>query len=75
MNWHKLENKKPIASQSGDWDGLKSDKVLVATRFRKIYIATLYEGTLDGSKFSQFYDETDGEIDYVIFWTELDLPF
>jgi len=75
MVWYKIENKKPIATESGDWDGLKSDKILVATRNRKIHIAEMYQGTLDGSEFCEFYDDRDFQIENVVFWTELDSPF
>ena len=75
MIWYKIENKKPLAYQSGGWDGKKSDKVLVCTRSGKYYVAEMYEGILDGSEFSDFYDERDFEIDYVAFCTEIDSPF
>jgi len=75
MVWYKIENRKPIALESGCWDGLKSDKILVATRNRKIHIAEMYKGTLDGREFCQFYDDRDFEIENIIFWAELDIPF
>ena len=75
MLWYKIENKKPIASERGCWDGLKSDKILVATRSRKIHIAEMYEGILDGSEFRTFYDDRDFEIENVILWAEIDSPF
>ena len=55
MIWYKIEKKKPLATQSGCWDGLKSEKILVATRSGKIHIAEMYEGVLDGNKFCNFY--------------------
>jgi hypothetical protein len=75
MLWYKLENKKPIATESGDWDGLKSDKVLVATRMQTMHIATMYVGTMDGSQFMDFYDDRDFEIKHVTMWAEIDNPF
>ena len=75
MIWHKLENKTPIATESGCWDGLRSDKILVATRSRKIKIARMYEERVDGILFNNFYDDRDNEIDNVVYWTEIDEPF
>jgi hypothetical protein len=75
MNWYKLDNKKPIATERGCWDGLKSDKVLVATRGGKMHIAEMYEGFLDASDFCDFYDANDYEIKNVVYWTEIDSPF
>jgi hypothetical protein len=75
MIWHKLSDRKPIATQTGGWDGFKSAKVLVATRNEGIYVAEMYEGTQDGSKFCDFYDHNDFEIFDVVKWTEIDNPF
>lgn len=74
MIWHKLSEKKPIAFISGNFDGLKSEKVLVCTRSGRYYVAEMCEGILDGSKFCDFYDDRDFLIDYVLYWTEIDSP-
>lgn len=75
MIWYKIENRKPIATESGCWDGLKSSKILVATRSMTIHIVEMYEGILDGSEFCNFYDDRDFEIENVILWAEIDSPF
>lgn len=75
MIWYKLEKKQPIATEKGCWDGLKSDKMLVATRSGNIHVAVMYEGILDGSEFRCFYDDRDFEIEHVVFWTEIDSPY
>ena len=75
MVWYKIENKKPIASESGDWDGLRSNKILVCTMNKNIYIAVMYEGTLDGSVFCEFYDDKDFAIQNIVLWTEINTPF
>lgn len=72
MIWYKLENKKPLATESGCWDGLRSDMILVCIRSGKYYIAYMYEGILDGSEFCDFYSLDDFEIDNVLYWTEID---
>ncbi len=75
MIWYKLENKKPIAIEKGCWDGLRSDKMLVATGNNKIHIAVMYQGILDGCEFCDFYDDTDYKIENVVLWAEINYPF
>lgn len=74
MIWKDIKKEKPIAYKKGDWDGLKSDKVLVSTGFGKYQVAEMYEGILDGSKFCDFYDDRDFEIKGVKYWSEIDSP-
>ena len=71
MIWTIIEKRKPIATQSGDWCGLKSDPLLVADKDGKHHIAVMYEGILDGKEFSNFYDENDYEIENVTHWMEI----
>lgn len=75
MLWYKIKDRKPIATESGCWDGLKSGKILVATRNKTIHVAEMYEGILDGHEFCNFYDDRDFEIDNVVMWAEIDEPF
>jgi len=74
MNWNDIKKTMPVAYQSGDWDGLKSDKVLVCTIRRKYYVVEMYHGILDGEEFCDFYDG-DVEVKNVAFWAEIDAPF
>ncbi len=75
MIWNSFKNKKPIATQSGGWDGLRSDKILVCDINRNFYVAVMYAGILDGREFCDFYDDRDFEIENIVFWTEIDTPF
>jgi hypothetical protein len=75
MNWNNVKNKKPIAAESGDWDGLRSDKVLVCDKYGTYHIAVMYEGFLDGSDFCDFFDNHDFEVKDVVFWLEIKAPF
>ena len=70
--WNNIEKKQPLAYKSGDWDGKKSDKVLVYTLDKKYYVVEMYEGILDGNKFQEFYDGKDSIISNVALWSELD---
>ena len=69
MIWKKLIEETPIAIESGDWDGLKSEALIVADKDGKRRIAVMYEGTMDGSEFIYFQDEDSGYyIDNVVHW-------
>ena len=72
MIWIDVKKQKPIATESGPWDGLRSSKVLVCTYQRTYHIAVMYEGILDGNEFCDFYDDRDFEIENVEWWTEID---
>jgi uncharacterized protein (DUF952 family) len=70
MVWKKLSDETPIAVKSGNWDGLKSDTLLLATEDEKIHVGVMYEGCMDGSHFRNFYDEiSDYEIENVVYWS------
>lgn len=74
MVWYDVKKKKPLATESGCWDGLRSDKILVKTFSGRYYVAVMYEGILDGSEFCEFYDDRDFEIENVKWWAEIDSP-
>lgn len=75
MIWYKIEEQKPIAYQTGNWDGKKSDKILACTIGGQYHIVEMYEGILGGSEFCDFYDGNDFEIQNVKFWTEIYSPY
>ena len=75
MIWKDIKKEKPIATESGCWDGLRTERILVCTTGGIYHIARMYEGILDGSKFCDFYTEMDYELPNVAFWTEIDAPF
>ena len=66
MEYTKLSDEHtPICYESGRWDGLKSDLLLVSyieDYSVKYSVATAYSGFMDGSKFLNFYDDNDYEI-------------
>lgn len=70
MTWKKLNEETPIATESGNWDGLRSKPLLVADKNEKMHVVIMYEGFIDGSDFRNFYDEvSDFEVENVIYWT------
>lgn len=69
--WKDIEKEKPIATETGDWDGRKSGRILVIGESNIPEIGTMYEGIMDGNKFCDFYDDNDYEIKGVRLWTEI----
>lgn len=57
MEWKYPEkNEFPIAHETGDWDGKRSDEVLAVDDIGRKIVARLYEGKMDGSHFKDWYD-------------------
>lgn len=57
--WINPKEQTPLAWEEGNWDGKKSDNVLAITHYGRPFIARVYEGTLDGEKFLDWYDDDD----------------
>ena len=74
MLFNLLKDKKPIATESGCWDGLRTEKLIVKTFSGQYHIARMYAGVLDGSEFADFYDMNDFEISNVKWWAEIVSP-
>lgn len=66
MAWVKEGN--PICFESGNWDGKRSDLVLVETKQGRFYIARMYSGTMDGSTFNDWCDQNDAYLQDIIQW-------
>lgn len=61
-SWISVQDRLPLAYESGLWDGLRSDLVLTMNAKREVKLARLYRGVLDGSEFEDWYDEIDFEL-------------
>ena len=73
MEWIDINDQTPICYEEGDWDGLRSEFVLVISE--GIYkVARMYEGIMDGSKFAVFYTEDDFEVNSVTEWCVIRPP-
>lgn len=69
QEWISVDDELPLAYKSGEWDGLKSDEVMVKTKQGKHYIAVLYSGIMDGSQFNEFYESNcDFELNEITHW-------
>jgi hypothetical protein len=75
MEWIDINDQTPICYEEGEWDGLRSDFVLVYTvnklREEGYQVARMYEGTMDGSKFQAFYCINDYEVLHIVKWCEI----
>ena len=64
--WISVEDRLPNAYETGDWDGKKSDSVVVELANGKYEVAHLYSGFMDGSEFNDWYANDgftlDGEV-------------
>jgi len=61
----------PVCSESGDWDGKRSDFCLAIDRHEKQHVVRCYEGILDGREFADWYNEYNFEITTIIHWQPL----
>jgi hypothetical protein len=62
QRWIPIEEELPMCYQSGDWDGLKSDVVICKDKNWNVDLAHCYEVFLDGTKFYEWYDVDDFEL-------------
>ena len=62
MDWINTNEQKPLAYMTGMYDGKKSDEVIAEDENGKRYLATYYEGYLDGENFEDWYDNRDNYI-------------
>ena len=71
--WNKVSERKPNSFNSGNFDGLKSEKIFFADTLGNVYVGECYQGVLDGSEFCDFVDQYDDEIFDVVLWAEIPL--
>ena len=68
MKWNLLTESQPLATENGNWDGLRSEPVLVADYGGTFYIAVMYEGKMDGNEYRDFFSLDDYEISGITHW-------
>lgn len=69
MNWIYTKDKIPMAWESGEWEGKRSDEVIAEDKWGKKYIAVVYSGNMDGSSFDEWYDNNDFSVnEEIIRW-------
>lgn len=71
QDWKDVETEMPITYETGDWDGKRSDEVVVEDNNGKKHVARLYEGFMDGSAFSEWFENDDWAINEPVRWLSL----
>lgn len=70
FEWNNINKEKPLCTQTGDWDGKKSDEIIVRDFKGNHYLVFCYQGFIDGSDFCDFYtSQNDYQIEGVLFWS------
>ena len=69
--WYDVSESTPITYLTGDWDGKMSDKVLAVDNDGQFFICVVYEGVMNGSKFLDWFDQSDFELVNIIKWSYL----
>jgi len=72
QRWISINEETPLAFESGQWDGLRSDFVLAKNKWGNVYIARTYEGILDSNKFCDFAERDDTIISHIIEWRPIE---
>ncbi|MEA1848973.1 hypothetical protein U9K52_08635 [Chryseobacterium sp. MHB01] len=69
FKWIYIEKEKPICTQTGSWDGKKSNELIVRDFKGNHHIAVCYQGFIDGAYFCDFYTfKNEHIIEGVMFW-------
>ena len=72
--WISVEERPPLCWDIGNWDGRRSDIILVKDKKDKICVAQAYEGHMDGSYFLHFCDTYhDFLLDDITHWQPIKL--
>lgn len=72
MEWKYTQNENPIATESGDWDGKRSELVVAEDNYGTKYLARIYEGFIDGENFLDWVDNNDTIIDLeIVRWVSI----
>jgi len=69
MHWNDIKEDEPLCWKTGNWDGRKSDPLLIRDSDHSFYVAECYTGTMDGSSFLDFYTLDGMEIVNVVSWS------
>ena len=73
QRWIPVEEKLPACFESGEWNGARSEFVLVKHSDSSWRKARLYYGILDGQKYNDWYDENDYELGNITHWRPVEL--
>lgn len=68
QRWIPVEEELPMAYETGNWNGKRSDFVLAKDINGDWFKARTYQGVIDGVEFCDFADEDDYQIADIIAW-------
>ena len=71
--WIPVEQELPLCYESGDWDGLRSDFVLIKDKYNNWSKGILYSGIIDGHNFNDWYSTESLEMPFVTHWRPIEL--
>lgn len=72
QQWIKVEDETPLAFETGEWDGKRSDFVLAKNKWGNVYTARTYEGIIDGNKFCDFAEKDDTILSHIVEWRPIE---
>lgn len=73
QRWIPIEEELPICFESGEWDGKRSEFVLVKHSNSNWRKGRIYSGILDGHKYNDWYDENDYELGNITHWRPVEI--
>lgn len=73
QRWISVKEELPIAYETGNWDGKRSDFVLAKNIYGNWFKARTYQGFMDGHNFCDFVDDTDIVISNIVYWRPIEL--
>ena len=72
MEWKNTDQEVPMAYLTGHWDGKNSDQIVAEDRDGVKYLAHFSEGTIDGFKFADWYDDNEYLIEKpIVRWLQI----
>jgi hypothetical protein len=68
QRWIPVNEELPIAYESGNWDGLRSEYILAKNIDGNWFKARIYQGVMDGFKYCDWVTESDTILTEIIYW-------
>lgn len=67
--WYSVGGEPPYCYETGDWDGKRSDFILIKDGEGEVNVGVAYSGFVDGVHFINFYDRSGLEIEgHIVSW-------
>lgn len=69
--WNNINKTEPNAWETGDWDGSRTDFLLVLDKKGIAHIARAYQNIYQEESYFEWYDKEEYEVENVNFWMEI----